>query len=133
MEPMRRITVTLPVLFGIATLAAAPAAFVESLSSARSVEAMRERAQEIASTYLQRWSSGNARALADVQALYGPSVSFHGDFIDRRNLFNQKRRFGQRWPIRRYEHRPGSMLTSCDAARQACLLLLVIDWLAARH
>ena len=128
---MRRITVTLPVLFGIATLAAAPAAFAESSTAGRSLETMRQRSEEIATTYLQRWSSGNGRALADVQSLYGPRVSFHGDFIDQRRLFDQKRRFGQRWPLRRYEHRPGTMRTSCDAVRQACLVRSIIDWQAA--
>src|SRR4051794_28514933 len=131
MAPMIRLKASVSMLAGIATLACGPTAFAQSWASGQSVEAMRQRAEEIASIYLQRWSSGNARALADVRALYGPRVSFHGDFIDQRNLFDQKRRFGQRWPIRHYVHRPGTMRTTCDAARQACLVRSIIDWQAA--
>src|SRR3954470_3478488 len=131
MAPMRRVTVTVAMLAGMAPLALGSMAFAQSWASGRSVEAMRQRSEEIAAIYMQRWSSGNARALADVRALYGPRVSFHGDFIDQRNLFDQKRRFGQRWPIRHYVHRPGTMRTTCDAARQACLVRSIIDWEAA--
>lgn len=97
----------------------------------RSAATLRQWSEQIAYTYLQRWSSGDGRALADVSGLYGPRVSFHGEFIDQRNLFAQKRRFARRWPIRRYEHRPGTMRITCDNAKQACLVRSIIDWQAA--
>ena len=92
---------------------------------------MRQWAEDLAYTYLQGWSSGNAQALADVKALYGPRVNFYGRFIDRQVLFSQKRSFGQRWPVRRYEHRPGTMQIRCEAQTQACLVRSIIDWRAA--
>ena len=91
---------------------------------------MRQWAEDLAYTYLQGWSSGNAQALADVRALYGPRVNFYGRFIDRQALFDQKRRFGQRWPVRRYEHRPGTMTIRCEARSKACLVRSIIDWRA---
>lgn len=125
-------------LFGIAVLAAAASSVMESSAAPRgdvrnenTTGLMRQWAEDIAFTYLQGWSSGNAQALADVQALYGPRVNFYGRFIDRQALFSHKRSFGQRWPIRRYEHRPGTMSIRCDARTQACLIRSVIDWEAA--
>ena len=91
---------------------------------------MRQRAEALAYRYLEGWSSGNAQALADVQALYGPRVNFYGKFIDQRSLFSQKRGFARRWPIRRYAHRPGTMRVTCDAATKACLVRSIIDWRA---
>ena len=111
----------------LATSLAAGGAAAEEADMAR----MHRRAEALAQRYLVGWSSGNAQALADVQALYGPRVNFYGKFIDQRSLFAQKRSFGQRWPIRRYAHRPGTMQVTCDAATRACLVKSIIDWRAA--
>ena len=112
-------------------LALAALAILSSGAQAQpDMERMRARAEALAYRYLEGWSSGNAQALADVQALYGPKVNFYGKFIDRRGLFAQKRGFGRRWPIRRYVHRPGTMRVTCDAATQACLVKSIIDWRA---
>ena len=129
---MRRV----PLLFAL--LAAATCAPNPSLAAPRgdvreenSTALMRQWAEDLAYTYLQGWSSGNAQALADVRGLYGPRVNFYGRVIDRGALFAQKRSFGERWPVRRYEHRPGTMSIRCDARTQACLIRSVIDWEAA--
>jgi len=111
---------SLALTVALATSLAAGGAAAEEADMAR----MHRRAEALAQRYLVGWSSGNAQALADVQALYGPRVNFYGKFIDQRSLFAQKRSFGQRWPIRRYAHRPGTMQVTCDAATRA--------WMSAR-
>src|SRR4051794_12800613 len=103
------------VLAALLSLATGPNALAQVRLPGPSLEAMRAQSEAIAYTYLRRWSSGNAQALADVRALYGPRVSFHGAFVDQHNLFDQKRRFGRRWPLRHYEHRPGTMRVTCEA------------------
>ena len=127
---MRRTILAMSVLFAAAILGpglhAAPRAGGDNETGL-----MRQWSEDLAYTYLEGWSSGNAQALADVQALYGPRVNFYGRFIDRATLFRQKRSFGQRWPVRRYEHRPGTMNIRCDARSQACLVRSVIDWRAS--
>src|SRR3954469_23665162 len=100
----------------LATSLAAGADSAEEADMAR----MHRRAEALAQHYLVGWSWGNAQALADVQALYGPRVNFYGKFIDQRSLFAQKRSFGRRWPIRRYSHRPGTMqVTAMPPPRRA--------------
>lgn len=125
---MSRRTWCVPMLALVAGLGPACTA---SAQAGRPVETLRQRSEQIAYTYLRGWSSGNARALADVQALYGPRVNFYGRVMDQEGLFHEKARFGRRWPIRRYVHRPGTMRISCDAASQACLVKSIIDWRAA--
>jgi hypothetical protein len=111
-------------------LAAALATLSGGAAAQPEMGRMRQRAEALAYRYLEGWSSGNAQALADVQALYGPRVNFYGKFIDQRGLFAQKRGFARRWPIRRYAHRPGTMRVTCDAATKACLVRSIIDWRA---
>src|SRR6185295_8025078 len=96
---------SLALTVALATSLAAGGAAAEEADMAR----MHRRAEALAQRYLVGWSSGN------VQALDGPRVNFYGKFIDQRSLFAQKRSFGQRWPIRRYTHRPGTMQVTCDA------------------
>ena len=126
---MRQTCLTIATLVGTC-LAGSPEAAAQGDTRASPAQ-MRQWSADIAHRYLQGWSSGNAQALADVQGLYGPQVNFYGRFIDQQDLFGQKRRFGQRWPIRRYEHRPGTMSFRCDARTEACLVRSVIDWEAA--
>ena len=129
---MRRFTLVASVAGCLVLLAnGEPAVGQNRAHAERSPAVLREWSEQVAYTYLRRWSSGDGRALADVSGLYGPRVSFHGEFIDQGNLFAQKRRFAQRWPIRRYEHRPGTMRVTCDSGKQACLVRSLIDWEAA--
>ena len=110
-------------------LGSSPAALAQSGDG--STARMRQWAESLAYRYLEVWSSGNAQALADVEALYGPRVNFYGRSIGQSALFDQKRRFGQRWPVRRYSHRPGTVQVTCDATSQACLVRSIVDWEAA--
>lgn len=128
MRPTRLFAPTFAVL---ACLGAAPATAQVGSGPGSSMDQMRQWSHDLAYAYLQGWSSGNAQALADVRALYGPRVNFYGQTIGQRNLFDQKRRFGERWPVRRYQHRPGTMRITCEGRTQACLIRSVIDWVAA--
>ena len=129
---MRRTIFIIAALASLGMPAVAGQAFAQAdRRGGVSLATMHRWSEQIAHTYLQRWSSGDARALADVPALYGPRVSFYGQFINQKSLFDQKRRFGRRWPIRRYEHRPGTMRVTCDATTRACLVRSIIDYQAA--
>ena len=92
---------------------------------------MRQWAEETAYAYLQAWSEGGNAVPFDVSDFYGPRVSFFGRTVDRGGLYAEKRRFARRWPVRRYEHRPGTMSVSCTVENQACLVRSIVDWRAA--
>ncbi len=92
---------------------------------------MHELSHDLTTSYLQLWSTSNQAALADVNQIYGREIRFYGRNVSRRELWNEKRRFTRRWPIRSYGHRPGTMRTDCDVARQTCRVRAIIDWTAA--
>ena len=77
--------------------------------------AMEQRSAQFAGSYLQVWSSSSRAAVAAVPRLYAPRVLFYGRVLDRRGLMREKARFVQRWPVRHYAHRPGTIQVSCDA------------------
>ena len=77
--------------------------------------AMEQRSAQFAGSYLQVWSSSSRAAVAAVPRLYAPRVLFYGRVLGRRGLMREKARFVQRWPVRHYAHRPGTIQVSCDA------------------
>lgn len=121
-----------PALALVLSLAAAPGALAQGAGPPGGELAfMRQESARIAGLYLRRWSAGNGPALSDVGAVYGPRVNFYGRFMSQRGLFDEKRRFGRRWPLRHYAHRPGTMRVTCEAQTRACLVRSIIDWTAA--
>ena len=89
---------------------------------------MRSTSTEIATEYLATWSASNQAALAQVAHLYAPKVSFFGRRLDRQALRREKAHFIQRWPVRSYTHRPGTMGVTCDPERRRCLVRSIMDW-----
>ena len=92
--------------------------------------AMEQRSAQFAGSYLQVWSSSSRAAVAAVPRLYAPRVLFYGRVLGRRGLMREKARFVQRWPVRHYAHRPGTMRVSCDAHASKCMVRSVVDWRA---
>jgi hypothetical protein len=130
--PMPTASLVRPALAALALLSAAPAALAQSAPARENTAAlMRQWAEDTAYAYLEAWSSSGRAAANDVRDIYGPRVSFYGRFVDRSGLYAEKRRFARRWPVRRYEHRPGTMTVSCTVQNQACLVRSIIDWRAA--
>lgn len=117
-------------LLALCLLSAAPA-LAQGGPRESSAAQMRQWAEDTAYAYLQAWSAGGDAVPFDVRDFYGPRVSFFGRTVDRSGLYAEKRRFARRWPVRRYQHRPGTMTVSCTVENQACLVRSVVDWTAA--
>ena len=97
---------------------------------------MQEWAEDLAYAYLDAWSSENRVALRGLSGLYAPEVRFFGRPADRAKVEREKRLFASRWPIRRYEHRPGTMAIDCDVEARICHVRSIVDWRVrspARH
>lgn len=92
---------------------------------------MHELSHDLTTSYLQLWSTSNEAALADVGQIYDRRIRFYGRMVDRRALWNEKRQFTRRWPVRTYAHRPGTMRTDCDVAGRTCRVRAIIDWTAS--
>jgi len=118
----------LPIVTALAlTCVTAPDSWAQS-GEVHSAAMMQQRSAALAHSYLQTWSSNARAALEQVPKLYAPRVRFYGRVLDRNGLMREKATFLQRWPVRRYAHRPGTMQVSCDAGSQRCLVRSVIDW-----
>jgi hypothetical protein len=85
----------------------------------------------LALDYLAFWSASNAEALQSTPEFYTPRVTFHGRSMSAQALFDEKRRFVQRWPVRDYRHRSDSIRTACDPAGDSCTVRSVFDFDAA--
>ena len=81
--------------------------------------------------YLSAWSGPNGSALAYLDAAFDATVTFYGKPTPHRVLMADKRKFAERWPLRAYSARPGSISARCDA--QICTVTGLVDWFARSH
>ena len=82
-------------------------------------------AADFTRAYLWLWSTDGPASVRQVTAAYSPRVRFYGRVLTRAGLEAEKRHFIQRWPVRRYSIRPGTLRLSCSGTR--CLVRAVID------
>ena len=81
--------------------------------------------------YLSYWSAPNAVTLDATPDFYAPQVLFHGRRLSARALFEEKRQFVRRWPVREYWPRRETMRTSCDPAPPICTVRALFDFKAS--
>jgi hypothetical protein len=79
--------------------------------------------------YHEAWSSENGSALAYMSRAYGPSVTFYGKVLGKSELMEEKRKFADRWPIRRYTVDPASVSINCSGV--VCHIEAIVDWSAS--
>ena len=87
-----------------------------------------ERAVELSAAYIRTWTSDGASALQQVRATYAPQVRFYGRVLNHEQLRAEKRRFLDRWPVRRYSLRPGTVRAACEG--QLCRVRGLLEWRA---
>ena len=112
----------------LATVSPLLIAGTEAAPSSIEAGRMRVRSETLARSYLRLWSENGRGALADVPGHYGKRVAFYGRFVTQAELRSEKQRFLQRWPIRHYVLRPGSVRTNCNTVLRSCHLRSIIDW-----
>jgi hypothetical protein len=117
------------VLLAVATSAYASAGLAQPIDYGTHT-AMRRAAADLTASYLQTWSTAQAASSAYVGRVYAPRIRFYGRLLDRNSLVSEKRRFVQRWPVRKYAVRPGTLQVTCDGPSRACLVVTVLDWRA---
>jgi hypothetical protein len=87
------------------------------------------KARAFAYAYHQAWSSDNAVALAYMRRTYAPIVRYYGKNRRAADVLAEKIRFAERWPIRYYAIRNGSMATQCNGT--SCEVQAVVEWYAS--
>lgn len=89
---------------------------------------LEDTALSFADRYYTTWSGSNDVAMAFVRRAYAPRVSFFGGTRSADWITDYKRPFVERWPLRRYVIRPGSMRVSCEADNRSCTVHGLVDW-----
>ena len=83
---------------------------------------------QLTEQYIRTWTSNGAGALQAARATYAPQVRFYGRVVDREQLRAEKRRALERWPVRRYSLRPGTVRAACEG--HLCTVRALLDWQA---
>ncbi len=74
------------------------------------------------------WSSPNDKSLAFMSNVYTESLFFYGNSSSAAQVMDEKRKFAQRWPVRNYSIRDGTLTVSC--AGHICDVAAIVDWFA---
>lgn len=87
-----------------------------------------EVATAFAYTYHNALSAPNGEALAFLEKVYTGDIEFYGRVIPSLIVMQAKRAFSERWPVRDYSIRDGSMNVECADAN--CKVSALVDWFA---
>lgn len=82
-------------------------------------------ADDIVNSYFYFWST-LGEDVVSMNQFYAETVNFYGSLLNRSRLMDEKQRFAKRWPIRRFNVRPGSMSTACDET--GCTVTCIVEW-----
>ncbi len=104
------------------------ASAVGEKSRTPAADALDERAASFVSTRISRWSSAGTADLASFVSAYADQVLYYGSLKSREVILQDKRRFVERWPERRYELRAHSITAQCKA--DVCSVSGLLDWRA---
>jgi len=97
-------------------------------SRAPAADALDERAASFISGRISRWSSAGTADLASFVNAYADQVLYYGSLKSREMVLQDKRRFLECWPERRYELRAHSITAQCKA--DVCSVSGLLDWRA---
>jgi hypothetical protein len=87
-----------------------------------------ERAANFISARISRWSFAGTADLTSFVSAYADQVLYYGSLKSREVILQDKRRFLERWPERRYELRASSITAQCKAG--VCSVSGLLDWRA---
>lgn len=116
-----------PALVAAVCAILAPSAWAQPDGRPSAAE-MERRSANIAQRYLAVWSAAGDGAAGDVPYVYGPTIRFYGRIYTQAQLAAEKRRAVQLWPVRRYEHRPGTLKVTCNEAKLRCVSQSTVDY-----
>ncbi|WP_262568854.1 hypothetical protein [Agrobacterium tumefaciens] len=88
-----------------------------------------EKASVFVTAYHDAWSRRNAEALAFMDNAYAETVDFYGRTTPKAAVIGEKRNFANRWPVRAYSVKAGSMKVTCA---ETCKVDGIVDWYTKR-
>ncbi|TZG35007.1 hypothetical protein AGR1_16360 [Agrobacterium sp. B1(2019)] len=101
----------------------------EALATEAAPPTAEEKARAFVAEYYGAWSRKNSDALSFLEKAYAKTVDFFGKPTPNSSVLAEKRDFANRWPIRAYSVKAGSMQVTCT---ETCKAEGVVDWYAKR-
>jgi hypothetical protein len=89
---------------------------------------MEQIATTFVTQYMQAWNGGNAVAMTYFDADYADQVDFYGKLTSRAALMDAKRKYAERWPVRKLTLRQGTLSVACDHPTSICVVSGLADW-----
>jgi hypothetical protein len=77
--------------------------------------------------YMEQWSAPNPEALAYMNRVFPDQAGYFTQTLTHAALMQAKRRFAERWPVRRFTVRNDDLSVSCDK-QHLCTVWGLIDW-----
>ena len=93
-------------------------------------DARRSGATAFVVELLGRWSTPDNSVLSSLGDAYADEVSYYGKPVTRQAVVDDKVRFATRWPDRKYQLRPGSLVAVCAQVSSTCKVDGIVDWQA---
>jgi hypothetical protein len=90
--------------------------------------ALDSRARQFVEDYMRRTEGDTEQVLAFVRNSFGAEIRYYGKPASNAQVVEEKRRYLNRWPQRRYQIKPETMRVQCDEARATCLLEGELDY-----
>ena len=77
--------------------------------------------------YYTFWSK-SGRSIAGLDAFYSLTVNFYGGDVPKSKILAEKAKFVERWPVRSFAIKPGTLSVACDRASSECTARGVVEW-----
>ncbi len=92
---------------------------------------LQQRATNFVLSVIEQWSGPANLSRRFLSSVYAMQVEYYGFLKERDAVVKDKRRFTERWPMRKYIVKPNTIKTQCDPATSTCEVGGILDWTAS--
>jgi len=92
---------------------------------------LQTRATNFVLSVIEQWSGPSNLSVRFLSSVYPLQVEYYGSIKDRDTVIRDKKKFAERWPVRKYTARPNTIETGCDIAVSQCDVRGILDWTAS--
>lgn len=92
---------------------------------------LQQRATNFVLSVIEQWSAPSNLSLRFLSSVYDTRVEYYGALTERDSVLKEKRKFAERWPVRKYAVRQNTIKAQCDLATSLCEVDGKLDWTAS--
>jgi hypothetical protein len=92
---------------------------------------LQKRATNFVLSVIEQWSGPSDLSVRFLSSVYPVQVEYYGSLKDRDVVIRDKKKFAERWPVRKYIVLPNTIEIGCDLAASSCDVRGILDWTAS--